>query len=192
MKVLVSSETISELVSQCSNEYVEAERSKHAPRHWSILAGELQASSIVVGSLYSPPENVRDQDPFLIAEYDGPKASKFGGVYKDLRRGYQTHAPDLLEIIRKASSVGQDILGSVHLHADLHNLDRPDESSPIVTEMATKIDQDLFRASGWPLNLIMYLERRDSGICWTMTAWVPGSEGSTSKMNYQQRQILVT
>lgn len=190
MKVIISRDVVSSFVAQCEREYQDAEIHSHAPRYWAVLAGKLDPSGIEVAEIYAVAENLRDEDPFLIAQYDGPRAHQFGGVYKDLRRGYQADAQDLMRLSLQAESQGLDVLGSVHMHADLHNRDRPDELSPITTHLATRIDHELFRTSGWPLNMIVYVERQGTNLCWAMTAWVPPPT-QTAQGDYLEAPILI-
>ena len=192
MKVIISHDAAFAFVQKCEGEYKEAESRSHAPRYWAVLAGRQREDDIEVDEIFVASENLRDADPHLIAEYDGPRASQFGGVYKDLRRGYQADAADLVETWRRAQAQGLDVLGSVHMHADLHNLDRPDALSPVTTHQATPIDHELFRSSAWPLNMIVYLERRGDGLCWTMTAWVPSDPASQEACDYREAPVLMT
>ena len=174
-RVLIGADICDDFIARCAGEYHNAERNRHAPRQWAILAGRITDDSIVVQALYDGT-NVRDTDHAVILEYRAERAPRFGGVYTDLRRGYLCHPTDLLAVMRKAEAADQQVLGSVHMHADLHNLDRPDELSPTITEMASPIDQDLFMATQWPVNLILYFERKARSLYHTFSAWgVPDS-----------------
>jgi len=132
-RVLIGADICDDFIARCAGEYHNAERNCHAPRQWAILAGRITDDSIVVQALYDGT-NVRDTDHAVILEYRAERAPRFGGVYTDLRRGYLCHPTDLLAVMRKAEAADQQVLGSVHMHADLHNLDRPDELSPTITE----------------------------------------------------------
>ena len=171
-KVVVAGSVADNFLRRCVDEYQEAERNRRTPRQWAILAGRIE-SVLHAEALYDAA-NIRDADPFLIADYQDRRAPAYGGVYKDTRRGYQSDGRDLLNVMRRAQAEGREILGSIHMHADLQNLDRPDEISPLMTELATPIDHDLFKASGWPLNLILYMERSERELRWVLSAWVPG------------------
>ncbi len=188
MKVMIVPHVLDDFLHRCVNEYVDAERKQHAPRQWGILAGKQGTSILVVEALYYA-SNVRDVDADVIAEYHDQRAPKFGGVYKDRRRGYQSDARELLTVIHEAEAVHQEILGSIHMHADLHNIDRPDDLSPVISQSASPTDHDLFQASGWPLNMILYVERYERALHWTVTAWVPGNEQNPSE--YREIPVLM-
>lgn len=188
MKVMIVPNVLDDFLHRCVNEHVYAERKQHAPRQWGILAGKLGTSILVVEAVYYA-SNVRDVDADVITEYHDQRAPKFGGVYKDHRRGYQSDARDLLTVIHKAEAVHQEILGSIHMHADLHNTDRPDDLSPVISQSASPIDHNLFQASGWPLNMILYVERHERALHWAVTAWVP--ENEKNQLEYREIPILM-
>lgn len=185
-KVIVAQSITDEFLRHCVHEYREAECKQRTPRYWAIIAGRMDG--VLHAETLHYATNIRDVDSFLITDYHDRRAPKFGGVYKDPRRGYQSDGRDLLNVMRQARAEGREILGSVHMHADLQNLDRPDEISPLITELATPIDQDLFRASGWPLNLIFYVERSKRQLRWTLSAWTPGRDPES---DYRQVAVMM-
>jgi hypothetical protein len=185
VRVVIAQSVAEQFLSRCVSEYEESVRKHQTPRQWAIVAGQI--SDVVCAEALHYASNIRDVDPFLVADYHDRRAPEFGGVYRDFRRGYQSDSRDLLNAIRVAAAEGREILGSIHMHADLQNIDRPDATSPFITELATPIDHDLFRNSGWPLNLILYIERRKSQFCWTLSAWVRGIDPES---NYRRATVM--
>jgi hypothetical protein len=165
---------------------LDAERNSKTPRQWAILAGRF--GDVLSAEALHGAGNIRDTDPFLVADYRGRRVSEFGGVYRDTRRGYQADGHGLFEAMRSAQANGHEVLGSIHMHADLQNVDRPDEISPFMTELATPIDHDLFRASGWPLNLILYVERSLGDLRWSFSAWIPGL---APEADYRRARVIM-
>jgi hypothetical protein len=157
----------------------------------AILVGRISGSTITVSGAV-PSTSVRAPGDVIDAE--------FGGVHADPTRGYIIEPRDVLRIDRWARSKGWDVIGSIHCHADFWMkpefahieiitdlLERRRRDGTVVTEMPTAFDLELFRRTGWPLNLVYFLGYEEGVLRAKMSAWcdVPGSSGA-----YAQSQIV--
>ena len=78
-----------------------------------------------------------------------------------------------MRITYEAERAGLEILGSVHMHPDWHRIGPTHERGHCLSENPTAMDEHLFRNTGWPLNIICYLESRGDEIVHTYAAWAP-------------------
>ncbi|MFD7440110.1 hypothetical protein [Streptomyces sp. NPDC059909] len=117
--------------------------------------------------------NVRARDTAALGEFSESIVPCFGTAYENPHRGYWCDSADLLRIMRDAEAAGLEILGSVHLHPDWHNIDSPGGTGAPLSEHPTKMDTYVFASTGWPVNLICYLERRNGCIYHSWGAWSP-------------------
>jgi cytochrome P450 len=118
--------------------------------------------------------NVRATDNTALGEFAERIVPCFGTAYENPHRGYWCDSTDLLRILRGAEADGLDILGSIHLHPDWHNIDSPG-GSPQLSEHPTRMDTYVFNNTGWPVNLICYLERRNRSMYHSWGAWTPNA-----------------
>jgi hypothetical protein len=124
--------------------------------------------------------NVRASDRTATREFSEVIAPCFGAAYDNPHRGYWCDSTDLLWIARHAEADGLDILGSAHLHPDWHHIAAPGTWSAPLTERPTPMDAYLFASTGWPVNLICYLERYHGTLHHTWAAWTPGPADPSS------------
>ncbi|MFF4551359.1 cytochrome P450 [Streptomyces sp. NPDC001406] len=118
--------------------------------------------------------NVRATDSAALGEFAECIVPCFGTAYENPHRGYWCDSTDLLRILRGAEADDLDILGSIHLHPDWHNIDSPGGGPPL-SEHPTSMDTYVFINTGWPVNLICYLERRNCSMYHSWGAWTPNA-----------------
>jgi hypothetical protein len=137
---------------------------------FAVLLGVCAGEEIVVEDV-AFGRNARLTHPSAREEFSSTIVPRFGTAYENPVRAWWLDPADLLVIARSAADRGLDVLGSIHLHPDWHRLgpecerDRPLDDSP------TPMDQHMFRNSGWPVNVVCYLERRFGGIYYSLAAW---------------------
>jgi proteasome lid subunit RPN8/RPN11 len=145
------------------------------PRCWAILVGrlgeELRVERICFG------DNVRETDAEVAEEFAENIIPCFGAAYANKRRGYWCDGKSLLRIMKEAERDGLEVLGSIHLHPDWHRIGPPHERGLRISQHPTPMDRHLFGNTGWPLNLICYVERREGRLYHALGAWAPPSEG---------------
>lgn len=117
--------------------------------------------------------NVRATDTTAAGEFSESIIPCFGTAYENPHRGYWCDSLDLLRIMQDAERDGLDILGSIHLHPDWHNIGSPGAMASPLSEQPTQMDKYVFVSTGWPVNLICYLERRERCVYHSWGAWAP-------------------
>jgi hypothetical protein len=118
-------------------------------------------------------DNARAHDPAAVEEFQQNIVPLFGGAYENPDRGYWLEAADLLRIDQLADSIGMEILGSIHMHPDWHHIGLPPAHKAPLSEQPTRMDDHVFRHTGWPINLICYLEDIGGAVYYTLQAWGP-------------------
>ena len=193
-KALLVWAPLGEYLLRAESEYLMAVHNRRPPQHWAILTGHLAHDALSVHGIHYGRNDRERNDPISLW---------FGGTYTDVRRGYWCEGQDLLRIQRRADTLGEDILGSIHLHTDSCNtMDRdfyPDEMRVIpplvphplardgclwthstgpflVSERPSPMDDEMFRATGWPLSIIVFAEQGDSGVRFRVAAWTPDND----------------
>lgn len=169
---------------QTFRKFLEAAREEYTnctpqapPAHFAVLVGRLSADIVIIERV-ERAGNVRATAAESIAEFEEVIVPCFGKPYANSRRGYWCDAGDLLRIATAAEQEGLEVLGSVHLHPDWHRIGPPAERGMVISECPTPMDQHMFRQTGWPLNIICYLDTRDGVIHHTWAAWAPRQSGS--------------
>lgn len=142
------------------------------PRCFALLVGERSAEVMHVRRLQFAG-NIRDDDPDVEAEFIQRIVPCFGSAYANKRRGFWADGADVLRAHRAAEADGLELLGSIHLHPDWHTIGPPAERGLRISHRPTPMDTHLFGRTGWPLNLICYLERRDGVVYSSLGAWSP-------------------
>lgn len=142
---------------------------------FGVLVGRLRDETAHVERV-AFGRNVRATDTAALGEFSDSIIPCFGTAYRNPHRGYWCDSTDLLRIMREAERDGQDILGSIHLHPDWHNIGSPGETGSPLTEQPTQMDNYVFAGTGWPVNLICYLERQNGTIYHSLGAWAPCTE----------------
>ncbi|MBC3840151.1 hypothetical protein GXW82_08020 [Streptacidiphilus sp. 4-A2] len=136
---------------------------RYLPRCWALLVGDWAPDSMRVTELRWAG-NVRESDAVVLEEFSDVIVPCFGTPYADGRRGYWCDPRELLEITREVESKGLSVLGSVHMHADVHRFWPEHAQGQLLSECPTAMDEYLFRNGGWPLNMIGHLESVDGQI----------------------------
>jgi hypothetical protein len=138
----------------------------HLPRAWALLFGRSDGSRIAISDLEFVP-NVRDRDKTVIAEFETTIAARFGDVYRNPGRGFWCDESQVLQAIKRHAENGLDLLGSVHSHPNWHEIGPPRERFQRLSEHPTRMDDYLFRQSGWPVNVIWYVRGEEHRVaCW--------------------------
>jgi hypothetical protein len=153
---------------------------RYLPRCWALLVGQAEEALIQVQRVCWA-RNVRETDSTVLEEFSEVIVPCFGSGYSDDRRGYWCDPADVLRISREAEAAGMDVLGSVHMHADMHLFWPEHAAGLLLSERPTPMDEYLFRNGAWPLNLICYLEGKDEDreITVRLGAWAPPPFGNT-------------
>jgi hypothetical protein len=160
------------------------------PRHWAVLLGRFLEDGMRVERV-SYARNVRETDAEVLEEFDSTIASCFGAAYRNKRRGFWCDGKDLLRISREAEAAGLEVLGSIHLHPDWHRIGPPHERGLRVSQDPTPMDRHLFASTGWPLNMILYLERRDGRLYHSLGAWAPPAPDAEAGPEARCRSLAV-
>lgn len=147
------------------------------PRHWAILLGRFADDAMLLQELRYA-SNVRERDEVVLQEFDGVIVPRFGAAYANVCRGFWCDARQLLAIMEEAHAAGQEVLGSIHLHPDWHRIGPSRERDLMVSEAPTPMDQYVFHHTGYPLNMILYLERRHGALHCSLGAWAPPPAGA--------------
>jgi len=142
---------------------------------FGVLVGRMQDGTAHVERV-AFGRNVRATDTAARDEFTDTVIPRFGAAYENPHRGYWCDSADLLRIVREAQDEGCDVLGSIHLHPDWHNIGSPDGTRPPLSEEPTRMDAYVFAGTGWPVNLICYLERRGGTFYHTWGGWAPRTD----------------
>ena len=156
---------------------------RYLPRCWALLVGEMGPGAFRVRELRRAG-NVRESDADVVEEFTDVIAPCFGSAYTHGRRGYWCDPRELLEITREVEGRGLDVLGSIHMHADVHRFWPEASGGQHLSECPTPMDTYLFRNGGWPLNVICHLEGQEGEIVPRLGAWSAppfGDEGAMSR-----------
>lgn len=137
---------------------------------FAVLLGRFVESTALVDAV-AFGRNARAGDPSALAEFAETIVPRFGAAYENPVRAWWLDPADLLSIARDADARGHDVLGSIHLHPDWHRLGPESERDRPLSERPTPMDEHMFRSSGWPVNVVCYLERRYGGFCYSAAAW---------------------
>ncbi len=145
---------------------------RYLPRCWALLVGEMTPDALRVRELRWAG-NVRESDSDVIEEFTDVIVPCFGSAYTSGRRGYWCDPKELLRITREVESQDMDVLGSIHMHADMHRFWPEHAAGQELSECPTPMDTYLFRNGGWPLNVICHLEGHQGEIVPRFGAWAP-------------------
>jgi len=146
--------------------------SQHLPRSWGLLLGRMEDDAMRVEHVRFAT-NVRETHQHVLDEFSEVIVPCYGTPYANRGRGFWCDSADLLRITREAESIGLEMLGSVHMHPDWHHIGPPHERRQRLSHEPTAMDEYLFRNTGFPLNVICYLESRGKDIVHTFGAWSP-------------------
>ncbi|MEV6316150.1 hypothetical protein [Streptomyces sp. NPDC051776] len=144
---------------------------------FALLLGHVRSGSVHIEDV-AFGRNARTSDPAARREFTEAIPPRFGPSYENETRGWWFDSRDLLAISRQAEDEGLEVLGSIHMHPDWHRIGPPQERDAVLSERPTPMDAYLFRGTGWPVNIICYLERRNGTLFHALGAWAPLPEGS--------------
>lgn len=171
--VRVEPGVLDEFLGRAQAEYTAA-TPQNPPRCFAVLLGAVSDGLIhVIDTRFA--RTVRNDDGNAAAVWQNAIVPCFGAAYANDRRGFWVHPNDLLRISREADADGLDVLGSIHLHPDWHRTGPPAERGMRISERPTPMDRFLIANTGWPLNMICYLEQTRYGLGSTVAAWGPPS-----------------
>ncbi|MFP2905493.1 hypothetical protein ACLESD_10615 [Pyxidicoccus sp. 3LFB2] len=172
--VLLDPAVLSDFLADAIREYT-ACTPELPPRSWAVLLGRFVGDAMRVERVRFAA-NIRETDDRVLQEFDATIIPRFGACYANGRRGYWCEPRELLRITTEAEAEGLEVLGSIHLHPDWHRIGPPHERGLRVSQEPTPMDRHLFGGTGWPLNMILYLERRDGRLYHALGAWSPPEE----------------
>jgi hypothetical protein len=147
-------------------------RRPHFPRSFALLVGWSDGSVHHVTRLEFC-KNIRHDGGHARREFEEVIVPRFGRMYENRSRGYWCDARTLLRVHRDAEKEGLVILGSIHLHPDWHRIGPEEERWMRMSERPTPTDEYLFRNTGWPVNVICYVEGDGGRLAYTLAAWAP-------------------
>ena len=140
---------------------------------FAVLLGDYTPTAIHVREL-AVGANARTTDRAAIEEFETTIVPRFGSAYENTDRGYWLDPADLLRIGKDAERRGLDILGSIHMHPDWHRITRKEaEKACPLSSRPTPMDEHVFAAAGWPVNIICYLEQVTGLTSYNVEAWDP-------------------
>ncbi|MQY03211.1 MPN domain-containing protein [Actinomadura macrotermitis] len=139
---------------------------------FAVLVGEAIEDVALIRQI-APGRSVRATDPAAAAEFRSGIVPRFGMAYENEHRGFWADPQDLLRIHREAEEQGWDILGSIHMHPDWHRIGPPHERGLRLSQAPTPMDVYMFGSTGWPINMICYIERSGCGFQYAIGAWAP-------------------
>ena len=124
--------------------------------------------------------NIRETDDSVLQEFDATIIPRFGACYSNGGAASGASPGSCCASPAEAEAEGLEVLGSIHLHPDWHRIGPPHERGLRVSQEPTPMDRHLFQGAGWPLNMILYLERREGG---STTLWAPGHRRRTASLD---------
>ncbi|WP_018352403.1 3-hydroxyacyl-CoA dehydrogenase family protein [Longispora albida] len=141
------------------------------PSCFAVLVGRAEGGRYTVERI-AFGRNVRSSDEVAAEEYEQTIVPCFGAAYRNSRRGFWCDSKDLLRITRDAEDDDLEVLGSIHLHPDWHQIGPPGERGMRISENPTPMDSYVLQQTGWPVNMICYFEGHAGGqIGYTLGAW---------------------
>jgi hypothetical protein len=135
--------------------------------------------------------NARTSDPAALDEFRDTIVPRFGAAYENEHRGWWMDSADLLKAAREADDLGMDLLGSIHMHPDWHRIGPPSQRAQPLSERPTPMDRHLFGCTGWPLNLICYLERRRDVFYHALAAWAPAPRNASGDAECTEADLRI-
>lgn len=171
--VVIGQEAFSRFLDQAIRTYAELTPQCPTPC-FAVLVGTAGVSTVDIRDVVFGG-NVRASDSVAVEEFTTTIAPRFGAAYENDARGFWLDSRDQLRIARDADDRGLELLGSIHMHPDWHRIGPPSTASMPLSERPTPMDEYVFGLTGWPVNLICYLERLGGALCYVLQAWGRGS-----------------
>ncbi|MGH3761900.1 hypothetical protein [Actinophytocola sp.] len=177
VSVLIDPRLFDEYLDDALKEYVTSletaggrARTQHKPRSWGLLFGRVEDDLVRIESLRFAL-NVRETDERVLEEFREVIVPCFGAGYTDKGRGFWCDSAEQLRLTREAQAQGLELVGSLHMHPDWQSIGPANERRQHVSEHPTEMDEYVYRNTGWPVNMICYLESRGEDITYTVAAW---------------------
>jgi proteasome lid subunit RPN8/RPN11 len=167
--VLISGSAVNQFVAAAKKEYESITPDEPRPC-FAVLLGTVGEEAVFVEEI-AFGRNARSTHPSAREEFATTIVPRFGSAYENPVRAWWFDPADLLGITRQADERGDDVLGSIHLHPDWHRLGPEPERSRPLSDHPTPMDEHMFRNSGWPINVVCYLERLQGGFYYSLAAW---------------------
>ncbi|MEV7040691.1 hypothetical protein [Amycolatopsis sp. NPDC051061] len=169
--VLFSDDVLRKFLDAAVAEYAHITPDEPRPCFGALL-GTVVGETVLVSDV-AFGRNVRTTDPAAREEFATAIVPRFGAAYENPVRAWWFAPADLLGIARGAEERGLDVLGSIHLHPDWHRLGPESERECRLSDRPTPMDEYVFRSTGWPLNVVCYLEKQHGGFYYSLAAWDP-------------------
>jgi proteasome lid subunit RPN8/RPN11 len=175
--VVVDRDLLSPFLTAARQEYRDC-TPEAPPGCFAVLVGSLRDDVAEVERV-EHAENVRAVDETAQAEFRASVVPCFGKAYANRRRGFWCSSRDLLRIHRRAEQEDLEVLGSIHLHPDWHQIGPAAERGLRISQRPTPMDRYMFAHTGYPVNMICYLETPDPAastpgeITELLAAWAP-------------------
>lgn len=167
--VLFSQSALESFLAAAETEYACITETNPVPCFAVLLGAAAEGDWLVHDVAFG--RNARTTDPTARQEFATTIVPRFGTAYENPVRAWWLDPADLLRIGREADRRGLDILGSVHMHPDWHRLGPPEAHAHPLDELPTDMDRHMFRGSGWPVNVVCYVERRHGAHGYALSAW---------------------
>jgi hypothetical protein len=167
--VLLSDSALRRFLSAAADEYARITPEQPRPCFAVLLGTHTDGAFLVDDVAFG--RNVRNSDPSAHEEFTATIVPRFGSAYENPVRAWWLDPLDLLRITRAADRAGRDVLGSIHLHPDWHRLGPESERDCPLSDRPTPMDEHMFRNTGWPVNVVCYLERQHGGLYYSLAAW---------------------
>ncbi|MEU3282710.1 hypothetical protein [Streptomyces antibioticus] len=171
--VLIDDQALEEFLNAAIGEYQLITAEAPLPC-FALLLGQTEAEAFHVRRVVFG-RNARTSAPAAREEFSETIVPRFGPAYENEHRGWWMDSADLLKAFREAEEAGLDLLGSIHMHPDWHRIGPSPARDHVLSERPTPMDRHLFGQTGWPLNLICYLERRSGVFYHALAAWTPSA-----------------
>jgi hypothetical protein len=173
--VLLSDQALRPFLLAAAKQYATITPDEPRPCFAVLVGRTVKDAHIVEGVEFG--RNARATDPAAHKEFAEVIVPTFGAAYENPVRAWWLDPADLLRAARAAQARDQEILGSIHMHPDWHRLGPESARAHPLCEQPTAMDEYMFRASGWPVNLVCYLERLHGRLYHTVAAWQPDDSG---------------
>jgi hypothetical protein len=182
--VLVSDRTLQEFLCAAARQYDAITPDQPKPCFALLVGHTVEGTHIVERVEFG--RNARSTNPAAREEFASVIVPTFGAAYENPVRAWWFDPVDLLRAARAAEAHGQEILGSIHMHPDWHRLGPEAARAHPLCEAPTPMDEYAFRAGGWPVNMVCYLERTHGRLYHALAAWQPVDDSGCVQLLVRQ------